>query len=290
MNIIENNGNIILEQVSDFELSNVFDCGQCFRWDRVSENSYIGVACGKALLVEKASDSIILHRTSMEDFDKIWRAYFDFERDYTDIKNTLCNDAVLKEAVSFGKGIRILNQEPFEALISFIISASNNIPRIKGIITRLCENFGEEISYMDKTYYTFPTAERLAKETPESLSVIRAGFRDKYIIDAATKVYNGEICLESIRLMTTVDAKAELMKINGVGNKVADCALLFGFGKCDCFPTDVWIKRIMEHCYFGGEETSIKSILQYAEANFGGLGGFAQQYLFYWARENKIGV
>lgn len=290
MNIIENNGNIILEQVSDFELSNVFDCGQCFRWDKASENSYIGVACGKALLVEKASDSIILHRTSMEDFDKIWRGYFDFERDYTDIKNTLCNDAVLKEAVAFGKGIRILNQEPFEALISFIISASNNIPRIKGIITRLCENFGEEISYMDKTYYTFPTVERLAKETPESLSVIRAGFRDKYIIDAAKKVYNGEICLESIHLMTTADAKAELMKINGVGNKVADCALLFGFGKCDCFPTDVWIKRIMEHCYFGGEETSIKSILKYAEANFGGLGGFAQQYLFYWARENKIGV
>ena len=290
MNIIENNGNIILEQVSDFELSNVFDCGQCFRWDKVSENSYIGVACGKALLVEKASDSIILHCTSAEDFNRIWRVYFDLERDYTDIKNTLCSDAVLKEAVAFGKGIRILNQEPFEALISFIISASNNIPRIKGIITRLCENFGEEISYMDKTYYTFPTAERLARETPESLSVIRAGFRDKYIIDAAKKVYNGEICLDNIRLMKTVDAKAELMKINGVGNKVADCALLFGFGKCDCFPTDVWIKRIMEHCYFDGAETSIKTILQYAEANFAGLGGFAQQYLFYWARENKIGV
>lgn len=290
MNIIENNGNIILEQVSDFELDNIFDCGQCFRWDKVSESSYIGIACGRALLVEKASDRIILHSTNVEDFRNIWCKYFDLDRDYSDIKRSLSKDNVLKEAIGFGKGIRILNQEPFETLVSFIISASNNIPRIKGIISRLCESFGDEISYMGKTYYTFPSAERLAAEKVESLSVIRAGFRDKYIIDAAKKVASGSIKLDSIRLMPTAAAKSELMKINGVGSKVADCALLFGFGKCDCFPTDVWIKRIMEHCYFDGNDTSLKDISEYAQNNFGGLGGFAQQYLFYWARENKIGV
>ncbi len=290
MNIIENKGNIILEQVPDFELDSIFDCGQCFRWDRISESSYIGIACGRALIVEKDSDRVILHGTNTEEFQKIWCNYFDLDRDYSDIKRWLSKDNVLKEAIGFGKGIRILNQEPFETLVSFIISASNNIPRIKGIISRLCENFGDEILYLGKTYYTFPTAERLAAETVESLSVIRAGFRDKYIIDAAKKVSSGELKLDSIRLMPTADAKSELMKINGVGNKVADCALLFGFGKYDCFPTDVWIKRIMEHCYFGGNDTSLKAISAYAENNFGGLSGFAQQYLFYWARENNIGV
>ena len=290
MNIIENNGNLILEKVSDFELSNIFDCGQCFRWDRVSESSYIGIAYGRALLVEKLSDRIILHGTTKEEFKDIWCNYFDLNRDYAAIKKTLSSDSILRDAIGFGNGIRILNQEPFETLISFINSASNNIPRIKGIISRLCENFGDEISYMGKTYYTFPSAERLAAETTESLSVIRAGFRDKYIIDAATKVATGKLNLDSIRLMPTADAKAELMTVNGVGNKVADCALLFGFGKCDCFPTDVWIKRIMEHCYFGGNDTSLKTISAYARDNFGGFGGFAQQYLFYWARENKIGV
>ncbi len=290
MKIIEYNGNLVLDDVSDFELSNIFDCGQCFRWDRVSSSSYIGVACGKALFIEKNGDKLIFHSKTADEFNNIWRNYFDFDRDYKDIKQALGSDSILKEAISFGEGIRILNQEPFEALISFIISASNNIPRIKGIINRLCENFGDEISYMGKVYHTFPTAEKLAKESLESISVIRAGFRDKYILDAAKKVASGELDLDSIRLMPTADAKAELMKIKGVGSKVADCSLLFGFGKCDCFPTDVWIKRIMEHCYFGGNDTSLKNISAYAKDNFGGFGGFAQQYLFYWARENKIGV
>lgn len=290
MNIIENNGNLILDKVSDFELSNVFDCGQCFRWDRVSDNAYIGIACQKVLLIEKTDDRLILYNTTSDDYERIWRNYFDFNRDYNEIKSVLSPDSILAEAIRFGNGIRILNQEPFETLISFIISASNNIPRIKGIISRLCENFGDEISYMGKTYYTFPTAERLAKETLETLSVIRAGFRDKYIIDAAQKVVSGVINLDDIRLMPTADAKSELMKIKGVGSKVADCALLFGFGKCDCFPTDVWIKRIMEYCYFENKEVTLKQIAAYAADNFGKYGGFAQQYLFYWARENKIGV
>lgn len=290
MRIIEDNGNVILKQVCDFEPDNIFDCGQCFRWDKVSDNAYIGIAASKALLVEKDGADVILHSTTVGDFEKIWYDYFDLGRDYAAVKDALSSDSVLKKAINFGKGIRILNQEPFEALISFIISASNNIPRIKGIISRLCENFGDKLFYMGKTYYTFPTAERLAKETPDSLAVIRAGFRDKYIIDASQKVASGELPLNEIRFMPTAAAKAELMKIKGVGSKVADCTLLFGLGKFDCFPTDVWIKRIMEHCYFGGNDTSLGDIAAYAETNFGEYGGFAQQYLFYWARENKMGV
>lgn len=290
MKIIEEKGNLILEDVADFELADIFDCGQCFRWDRVDDCSYIGVACGRALLVEKDGNNVILHGTTADEFDRIWRNYFDFDRDYTAIKNTLAADSIMAEAMVFGKGIRILRQEPFESLISFIISASNNIPRIKGIITRLCENFGEPVFYMGNIYYTFPTPETLAKLELEQLSVIRAGFRDKYILAAAQAVANGEVDLTKIAQLNSAEAKTELMKLSGVGSKVSDCVLLFGLGKCDSFPIDVWVKRIMEHCYFGGKETKPADIAAYAAEHFGEYGGFAQQYLFFWARENKIGV
>ncbi|MBQ7793343.1 MAG: 8-oxoguanine DNA glycosylase [Clostridia bacterium] len=290
MRIIENNGNLTLEQVTDFELCHVFDCGQCFRWEREGENAYFGVAFGKALLLEKQGDNLIFHGVTAEEFEKIWHGYFDFGRDYSAVKTKLGADGVMAEAIAFGEGIRILNQEPFEALISFIISASNNIPRIKGIISRLCENFGEEISYMERRCYAFPTPERLATLTLDEISVIRAGFRDKYILAAANAVADGSFDLERVRKLSTREAKTALMTLNGVGSKVSDCALLFGLGKCDSFPIDVWIKRIMEHCYFGGKETAASEIAEYAARNFGEYGGFAQQYLFYWARENKIGV
>ena len=189
----------------------------------------------------------------------------------------------MKEAVSYGDGIRILNQDLWEAVISFIISASNNIPRIKGIIERLCENFGKQISYMGKTYYTFPDTDTIYSLSKEDLSVIRSGFRDKYIMDAADKFKSGTLTEEYIKSLSTPDAKKALMTINGVGNKVSDCILLFGLGRVDSFPVDVWIKRIMEYCYFDGEQ-SIPAISAFAEKHFGDIGGFAQQYLFFYEK------
>ncbi len=290
MKIFENSANLILENVCDFEPCHIFDCGQCFRWERQSENSYFGIAFGKALLIEKSGDSLVFYNTSIDDFEKIWRNYFDLGRDYGGIKGYLSKDKIMAEAISFGEGIRILNQEPFEALISFIISASNNIPRIKGIISRLCENFGDRISYMGKDYYCFPTPKKLASLSLQELSVIRAGFRDKYILSAAKAVASGEIDLERVKNLNSTDAKKEIMTLSGVGSKVADCILLFAFSKCDSFPVDVWIKRIMEHCYFDKKDTAITQIAEYAREHFGEYGGFAQQYLFYWSRENRIGV
>lgn len=287
----ERNGrDLILCGITDFNLTDTFDCGQCFRWEKVSESEYLGIAFGKALRIKKEEDRIVFLDTSDEDFEKIWHSYFDFQKSYTEIKNRLSADPVLKEAIAFGGGIRILNQDPFEALISFIISASNNIPRIKGIIDRLCRNFGEEISYMGESFFAFPTPERLAALTLEEISVIRAGFRDKYILSAAKLVASGEFDLDSLKSLTSADAKTKLMTLAGVGSKVSDCVLLFGLGKCDSFPIDVWVKRIMEHCYFGGNPTPAATISAYADEHFGEYGGYAQQYLFYWARENKIGV
>ena len=290
MKIREENSNLIIEDVTDFELSDVFDCGQCFRWEPVGENCYMGVALGKALLIEKSASTLTLHCTSKSDFEDIWCDYLDLSRDYAKIKATLSVDSVLKEAIGYGEGIRILRQDTFETLISFIISAGNNIPRIKGIINRLCENFGDEIEYMGKRFYSFPSPEKISSLTLEELSVIRAGFRDKFILSAAKAVADGSFNIESVRGMSATDAKSALMQLPGIGDKVSDCILLFGLGKYDSFPIDVWIKRIMEYCYFDKEEQKREVISEFAKKQFGEYGGFAQQYLFFWARENKIGV
>lgn len=288
MKIYEENNNLIIENPQDFDLKQIFECGQCFRWDAVGD-AYIGVTKDKALKIYKSENKIILEDTTKNDWDTLFCDYFDMTRDYGKIKETLSQDDKMKEAISFGEGIRILRQDPFEALISFIISASNNIPRIKKIISSLCENFGEEIMYQGKTYYSFPTPEKLASLTLSEIDIIRAGFRGKYIISAAKAVESGMLDLECLKNSSFEYAKSELLKLSGVGNKVAECVLLFGLSKHSGFPVDVWIKRIMEYCYFDSEVPA-DEILQFAKEKFGELGGFAQQYLFYWARENKIGV
>lgn len=287
MDITSKNNNIILENIADFELEHIFDCGQCFRFNKTGENTYTGVAGRHALKISQDGTTVTLYDTSERDFYDFWYDYFDLSRDYGKIKNTLSKDPVMHEAIKYGEGIRILRQDLWETIISFIISASNNIPRIKGIIERFCQAFGEEIRYMGETLYSFPTAENTAKLTAADLSVIRAGFRDKYIINAAKEIAEGNFSLGGLRSLPTGEAKSMLMTLSGVGNKVSDCILLFGLNRADAFPVDVWIKRIMEYCYFDGE-TPISAISALAEEKFGSLGGYAQQYLFFWARENKI--
>lgn len=288
MKIYEENGNLILSGVRDFDLTETFDCGQCFRWEK-TDDAYLGIAYGLPLKISQTDHTITLHETSICEWDKVWSKYFDMERDYGKIKETLSHDPIMKEAISFGEGIRILRQEPFECLISFIISASNNIPRIKKIINSLCTEFGEKITYMGKDFYAFPTPEKLAGLSLSDLGVIKAGFRDKYILNTAKAVMNGQIDLECLKSASFEYAKTELLKLSGVGNKVAECVLLFSLEKYGSFPVDVWIKRIMEHCYFDSEQDK-EVISAFAEEKFSELCGFAQQYLFYWARENKIGI
>ena len=289
MEISCKNGNVLLTDTDSFELSHIFDCGQCFRWNRNPDGSFSGVAMNRALKISKHDGKVIFHNTSIDDFNNIWREYFDLNTSYSEIKKELSSDKILKEAIGYGDGIRILKQDLWECVVSFIISASNNIPRIKKIVENLCCNFGEKISYMGEVFYTFPTPEKINSLTLEDLSVIKAGFRDKYILDAAEKFVSGEISYDKLLNMSAADAKKMLMTIKGVGNKVADCIVLFGLSKCESFPVDVWIKRIMEYCYFDGEE-SIEKISAFAKENFGVLGGYSQQYLFFYARENKIGL
>lgn len=285
MRITQSGNDIILSEAADFDLYQTFECGQCFRWDKTGDDEYTGVALGRALTVKKIGDDFILYNTTAEDFQNIWYDYFDFGNDYSKIKDKLRNDEVMKTAISYGEGIRILRQDLWETVVSFIISASNNIPRIKKIIAAFCNTFGERITYGGKEYSTFPTPEKTAQLSLEDIAVIKAGFRDKYILDAARFFVSGEA--DMLKQSDNQSAKKCLMSIKGVGNKVADCVMLFGLSRYDSFPVDVWIKRIMEYCYFENKQ-SISNISEFASEKFGELGGFAQQYLFFYARENKI--
>ena len=292
MKIEFKNDNILLHNVEDFILSHTFDCGQCFRFVPHPDGGYIGTAKGKTVRITQNDDTITLHNTSLEDFNDVWRDYLDLDRDYGVIKNTLTadGDKVMENAVTYGCGIRILKQDLWETVISFIISASNNIPRIKKIINTLCCEFGTPHIYEGNTYYSFPAAEVIATLTPDEISVIRAGFREKYILACAKAVVLGEFKLEELFNMTTPDAKKALMSLSGIGNKVSDCILLFALNRFDSFPIDVWIKRIMEYCYFDNTPQTVDTITKLADKKFGQLGGIAQQYLFYYAHDLKIGT
>ena len=261
---------------SDIDIAKTLDCGQAFRFSE-SDGVWRGVAMGRALSLTQEGNKITLFDVKEEEFNSLWRGYFDLDRDYEMIKSSVSSNEILKKATDFSDGIHILRQEPWEAVCSFIISANNNIPRIKGIISRLCENFGFKIA---DGLFTFPSAERIAALTLDDLAVIKSGFRAKYILDAAQKFSSNQIDVEALYTLPIDEARNKLMTIKGIGPKVADCALLFGWGRVECFPVDVWIRRAMNH--FFGENGLPSEAVEYA--------GIVQQYLFYWARTTGLKI
>lgn len=270
MKLIKNGSNLLIIPEDIFSLPQTLDCGQAFRWEQTEDNKWHGVVKGSPLTVYETADGIVFENTDEEKFNTIWKDYFDFDTDYEKIRESFSDDLYLSKAMDFCGGIRLLKQEPWEALCSFIISQNNNIPRIKGIISRLCESFGDNLGNGD---FSFPGAERLAKMTPEELAPLRAGFRAKYIVDAARKVASGEVPLYELEKLPLEEGLNSLMKITGVGPKVASCALLYGCGKKDAFPIDVWVKKILKELYpdeFPFEDSPYK--------------GVAQQYLFHYRR------
>jgi len=252
-----------------FDLALCLDCGQAFRWEK-TENGWRGVISGREYLLNQNGSSLEVSGSTDSESIHILENYFDFDRDYEAILDTLNNDKYFSKAASEYYGIRILRQESWEALCSFIISQNNNIPRIKGIISRLCENFGENTG---NGAYSFPSAQRLSLLEVSDLAPLRSGFRAKYIIDAARKVSFGEVDLKKIEKMPIEQARQTLMSVKGVGPKVAECALLYGFNRLEAFPVDVWVKRILKELYPKGLPEC-----------FSGYEGIAQQYLFHWRR------
>lgn len=280
---------VILKNIKDFSLKDIFECGQCFRWKRTSNNTYILVAFNRVIEVEKQDKDVIIYNANLEDFHNIWEEYFDLKRDYNDIKERLSKDHILKKSVEFGQGIRILKQDPFETTISFIISANNRIPMIKKAINNISEKWGEKLKYKGELYYAFPTVEELSKATIEELEDCSTGFRAKYIKSTVDKIVNKEKDLELIKKLDDEECHNSMKDFNGIGPKVSDCIILFSMQKYSAFPVDVWVKRAMQYFYLA-PDVSLPKIRKFAVDKFGVLSGFAQQYLFYYARENKIKI
>ena len=260
----------------DFDLERIFECGQCFRWNADENGVYTGVAMGKAARIYRKGDSIFISGTA-EDFENIWYDYFDLSRSYADIRGSLCVDDYMREASEFGAGIRILRQEKWEALCSFIISQCNNIPRIKGIVEKLCRGWGERIEFEGREFYSFPSPETIAALEKEDLAPIRSGYRAEYIVTAAKAIVSGELDLDALAAADASTALRGLLSIKGVGVKVANCALLFGLGHMEAFPIDVWMKRALKEHF--APDFDPKSLGNYA--------GLAQQYIFYYARSGE---
>lgn len=290
-NIVIDNDKVILDGVKNFNIKQILECGQCFRWEKVGELNYIGVAHGRVIEVIQEDDKVTILNTNEEDFNNIWLDYFDLKRDYSEIKAGLAHDEILGKSVEYGYGIRLLNQEHFELLISFIISARNSIPSIMKTIKKISEKWGMPIEYKGNTYYTFPTPEQLKDATEEEIKETGASFRSKYIVDTIAKVNENsyDFDLERISKLNTDECHVALQNFKGVGSKVADCIMLFSMRKYSAFPVDVWVKRAMIF-FYGAEDASLNKIRIFARDKFGELAGFAQQYLFYYARENKISV
>ena len=282
----------ILKDIEDFNPKHIFECGQCFRWNKEEDGSYTGVVENNVLNVKVYQNNIIIKGKCTENIQDVCNRYFDLETDYSLIKKKLSIvDNNMAKSIEFGEGIRILKQDLWEALISFIISANNNIPRIKGIIERISKKYGRQIEWNNKKYYTFPTVEELSKATIKDLRILGLGFRDSRVFETTQMIKNKEVDLRKLETIQDIEElRQELLKFPGVGPKVADCIMLFAMKRYEVFPIDVWVKRVMTELYLEGyseKNISNKKILELAENKFGKLAGLAQQYLFYWRRELK---
>ena len=290
MKLYEKDNLVILEDVENFDAKAIFTCGQAFRWYEEKNGSFTTVHLGRVLNVLNEDDKVIFKGTNLEEFNEIGIDYFDLNTDYQSIRKSLANNKILANAMEYGKGIRILNQNHFEMLISFIISANNMIPRIRKSIEVISMRYGKFICQDEnRKYYSFPTVDELSKATVEELrEFAKVGFRDKRIFDTVNMIKNENIDLDSFENLETDNLREELLRFSGVGNKVADCIMLFSYKRGEVFPVDVWIKRVMEELFIK-EETPVKKISKEADRIFGKYAGYAQQYLFYYGREEKIG-
>ena len=279
-----------IENIKSFELADIFDCGQCFRWNKQEDGSYTGIFRKNVINVQKQKNTIIFKGICDGEIKEIVEDYFDLKRNYEEIKNKLSQiDENVKTSIEYGQGIRILNQDLWEMIISYIISANNNIPRIKGIIERLSKTYGQEIEWNGEKYYTFPTPEELKDVTVEDYRKLGAGFRDIRLYETVHMILDKKVNLEEMQNNSnTLEVREQLLTLSGVGPKVADCILLFStLKRFEVFPIDVWVRRVMNDLYIKEEdETKVSKVKieKIANEKFGNLAGLAQQYLFYWRR------
>lgn len=277
-----------LSGIDSLNLHHTLMCGQAFRWKK-REDFYIGVVKGHVLKVRQEGNSIEVKGYPEEGLETLIFDYFDLNKDYSEIEDKVSSfDEHLAMAVAFGRGLRLLRQDLWECLISFIISARNNIPCIKRSIETISMRYGDKYEFEDEFYYLFPSPAQLSQASLEGLLECGTAFRGKYIIETVKRVFESGIDLEELRDMELIEARKALMEFKGVGEKVADCVLLFALQKYEAFPIDVWINRVMRRLYFGGKEVSLRKMQEYAQERFREYAGYAQEYLYYWARSNQL--
>lgn len=271
-NIKQQGRDIVLTEIKHFIPDQVLDCGQCFRWSGESSVSYKGIVQNRLLEITLEKGNLILKNVTLEEFESVWKDYFDLSRDYGELRQLYATDKVLGYAIDFSPGLRIMRQDIWEILVTFILSQNSNIPRIKGMVARLCENFGQDLQFG----HAFPAPEVIASLSVEDLADIRSGYRAEYVIGAARRVADGRLNLKDLKNQPTDCVRRALMEVHGVGPKVADCVLLYGFGRVECCPMDVWMKRVMAKYYPGGFPNELAD-----------TAGIAQQFLFHYVRNTE---
>ena len=281
----------IIKNPKCFNLKDIFTCGQCFRWEENEDKSYTGIVKENVINIKEQGNDYVIKSVGNDEIEKLVIDYFDLNRDYKALQEKLSKiDENMEKSIKYGQGIRLLNQDLWETLISFIISANNNIPRIQKIIKRLSKNFGKKIIFENNEYYTFPTAQELKDVTIEKYRELGLGFRDKRIYETTQIILENKVNLQELENNpNTLEVREILLTLPGVGPKVADCILLFSdLKRLEVFPIDVWVNRVMNELYIHGDENKInkKQIEQIAKEKFGNLAGLAQQYLFYWRRDS----
>lgn len=278
-------------KVNCFNLKATLECGQCFRWKKISEDEYIGVIEDRVLKVRQYDDILYVSSNNYDNLENVVKKYFDLEKDYQKIEDEIVKiDKHVKEAVNNSSGIRHLNQPIFETIISYIISANNNIPRISKSVNLIAEKYGSKVMFDNEEYYLFPTPVQLKDVTIEEYRRLGIGFRDSYIYSTVNDILNLKFSMESVDKLSTEMLRKELLKLKGVGQKVADCIMLFSCGREEVFPIDVWVERVMSLLYFKENNGALKKkdILDYAGKYFGKNAGIIQQHLFYNMREKMI--
>ena len=275
---------MLLLDAKGLDLAQTFRCGQCFRWRQDVGGGWVGVVAGRAVRAESAGGGCIrltgLAGPAPEAEADFWARYFALDLDYPALLARMrAAHRGLAGCIDCAPGIRVLRQPFFETLVTFLISQNNNIPRIAAIVDRLCRGLGAQLDAAG-LYYAFPTAEALAPLEEADLAFLRAGWRGGYILDAARRAAAGRLDEDALRALPLGDARARLMEVRGVGPKVADCTLLYGLGRWDAYPVDVWMKRAGQALL----TARVKDPAAYLNRKTGGCAGIAQQYMFAWAR------
>jgi len=281
----EVNQNQIIVKNIDINLTNTFFSGQTFRWQQHGEG-FFGVCDHRVIMLKKESDDLFISNIEEEYFVSKFAHYLDLDRDYDVVTHTFGFDELLNKSMMFAPGIRVLNQDPFETLIGFIVSANNNLARIRLIMDNISKLAGTKIVYQSMNFYSFPTPLNLSRLSENELRSCGAGYRARYIKETAECIVNG-FDLEALKTMPYLEARKQLTSLAGVGNKVADCILLYSLGFANAFPLDVWTKRVI-HQLYGFESKRDTEIRAFIEKKFGKYAGIAQQYLFYYVKANKI--